>query len=122
MIDLLIVEDEALLADLLAEAAKLNGFNVQTARDGESALGILEALPQPPYFVLADVKMQPMDGLDFLRRLRAHPDWGKIYVISTSGTPDDEEAALAAGANYYLSKPFPIEEFITEMRKQNTEK
>ena len=118
MIDLLIVEDEALLADLLAEAARLNGYSVQTARDGESALQVLEALSEPPDFVLADVKMQPMDGLDFLRRLRAHPVWEKIYVISTSGTPDDESAALAAGANRYFSKPFPIEEFISAMKSR----
>lgn len=122
MIDLLIVEDEALLANLLAEAAKLNGYTVQTARDGESALEILRALSKCPAFILADVKMQPMDGLDFLRRLRVDPNWADIYVISISGTPEDEAAVLAAGANYYLSKPFLIEEFISVMKKQGTGK
>ncbi len=122
MTDLLIVEDELLLADLLAEAARLNGYSVQTARDGESALQVLEALPEPPSFVLVDIKMHPMDGLDFLRRLRADDVWAKIYVISTSGTPDDETAALAAGANRYFPKPFPIEEFISAMKTQGLEK
>ena len=116
MIDLLIVEDEVLLADLLAEAASLNGFTVQTARDGESALKILRALTKCPAYILADVKMHPMDGLDFLRLLRVDPNWADIYVISTSGTPDDEQAVLAAGANCYLSKPFPMEDFISVMK------
>lgn len=112
MVDVLFVEDDLSLAALLAETAQLVGCEAIIAHDGEAALALLQTLTPPPRLVMADVRMRPMDGITFIRTLRAEPRWAGITIVSTSGQPSDAQAALAAGANVYFPKPFPLETLI----------
>lgn len=112
MTDVLFVEDDRSLATLLAETAHIVGCKAIIAHDGEEALALLRWLDPLPRLVMADVRMRPMDGIAFIRALRAEPRWQGITIVSTSGQASDAEAALAAGANVYYPKPFSIETLV----------
>jgi CheY-like chemotaxis protein len=108
-LDLLVVDDEELLSRLIMEAAGFSGFSADIASNGEAALALLQTLPAPPRFVLTDLQMFPMDGYDFVRHLRADHAYDGTVIVACSGYPGDRAAALGAGANHYLSKPFNID-------------
>lgn len=108
MAHIVIVEDDLALSALLGEAAELNGHTATVASNAEAALAALEALPQPPQIVLSDVQMNGMGGLELLRRLRADDRYRDVFIILCSGRREDRDAALAAGADHYLDKPYSL--------------
>jgi len=104
----LIVEDERLLADLLAQTFRNEGWEVATAGDGIDCLNRITGAR--PDVVIMDVMMPRLDGIDTVRLIRRNPRHARTVVIALTARTDDRtrERALAAGADLVLTKPFVI--------------
>jgi two-component system, OmpR family, response regulator MprA len=115
MTQLLIVEDEAEIAGYLRRGLTFEGFTVDVAPDGPSA--ITAARERPPSLVVLDLMLPGMDGLEVARRLRAASDVPIIMLTARDAVPD-RVAGLEAGADDYLIKPFAFEELLARIRAQ----
>jgi CheY-like chemotaxis protein len=107
---LLLLEDNPSLLTVLRETVELTGHQAATARNGVEGLEVLRESAALPDAILCDVLMPEMDGLAFLRQLRANPKWAHLFVIAMSGARDEGLQAVAAGADAYLVKPFSLAE------------
>jgi DNA-binding response OmpR family regulator len=110
---ILVVDDEEPLLLLVTITLQTEPYRVVVARDGEEALAL--ARSERPDFVLLDVGLPKVDGLEVCRRLRADPDTRDtpIVMLSARAAEEDRAAGLAAGADDYLTKPFRPREFVT---------
>lgn len=113
MINVLIVEDELAISRFLRTALEADGLRVYEA--GTLQRGLLEAATRKPDLVILDLGLPDGDGLDFIRDVR---QWSQmpIIVLSARVEEDDKIAALDAGADDYLSKPFGIGELQARLR------
>jgi two-component system chemotaxis response regulator CheY len=107
--NVLIVDDSATIRKMLARVLRQNEVirgSIFEAGDGVQALEVLEN--HPVSLVLSDINMPNMDGLEFLKRMRAKGDWAKIPVvmITTEGSEETMLEAMQAGASAYVQKPF----------------
>jgi DNA-binding response OmpR family regulator len=102
--EVLIVDDEAPIAQLLADVLQDEGYTIRIARDGASAL--LEIIKRPPGLVLLDVAMPVMLGSDLLVYLRRHGFEHLPIIIMTAGL--SPLVYLAQGATEVLPKPFDV--------------
>jgi len=109
---ILLVEDEDIIRESVAEVLELNGFEVMTAMDGLQALTILEV--ETPDLILADIMMPHMNGYQFFQRVRSNPDWVWIPFIflSAKGEGEDVRFGKEFGADDYLRKPIDAEDLI----------
>jgi CheY-like chemotaxis protein len=114
---ILIVDDERPYVDLLGELLEKYGLEAQTAYDAGDALFRLRA--KKPDLILMDLKMPQMDGLSLIDRLRSNRKWQKIPIIVVSAKTgrEDQKAALDAGANRFLTKPFSSNDLRTVLRE-----
>jgi two-component system response regulator AtoC len=112
---ILIVDDEASLRDALARILTAEGYEVRQAGDGKEALGILGA--QPFDFLLCDLRMPVMGGLDLLREITARGIPGTVIMMSAFGTVETAVEAMKLGAYDYVSKPFMSDEILLTLRK-----
>lgn len=104
--NILIVDDEEAYCEVVGELLEANGFQVHIAHDAGDALFRLKQVT--PDLILMDIMMPEVDGLTLIGRLRLSQDWARIpiIVISAKAMPEDRTAALGAGANSFLPKPF----------------
>lgn len=116
---ILMVEDRPADLDLTKRAfARQRVLNpIQEARDGEAALSYFErweAGELLPVFILLDLKLPKIGGLEVLRRLRAHPKFSTIPVIilTTSAEDSDVKEAYRLGCNSYIVKPVDFDRFM----------
>src|SRR5476651_2037131 len=111
--DLLVIDDEVQIRRLLRLTLESAGYGVREAATG--ALGLNEAAVQRPDAILLDLSLPDFSGLDVLRRLR---EWSHIpvLILSVRGDEADKIAALDAGADDYLTKPFGGGELLARMR------
>jgi two-component system response regulator FlrC len=100
----LVVEDDPSLREALGDTLELAGYQVRTAGDGESALGVLAE--GPVGMVVSDVQMRPMDGHDLLKQVRARFPAVPVLLMTAFGTIDKAVSAIRDGAVDYLAKPF----------------
>lgn len=110
---ILIVDDASLVRRYYREALEAAGYEVDEALNGLE--GLERLLTTPADLLIVDVNMPQMDGLTFLRTLRRQePATASTpaVVISTEAKPEDQAAARAAGANYYLVKPVSAEQLV----------
>ena len=93
---------------ILAKALRNLGYEVREANNGMEALNIMEAEKTSIKLVLADWNMPELNGLDLLKQLRRNPALSSLVIVMvTSETELDQmAAALEAGANEYVMKPF----------------
>ncbi|TVR22618.1 MAG: response regulator [Anaerolineaceae bacterium] len=111
----LLVEDDEL--DVLAFRRALRSMPTQyalkVASTGEEALALLE-LAKLPSFILTDLNMPVMDGMELLTALTAHPVWHEIPVVvfTTSAQPDERAACLRLRAADVLVKPLAYTDFV----------
>ena len=110
---ILVVEDDGTVRNLIATTLKSNEYRYLTATDGGSA--ITAASNQQPDIVLLDLGLPDMDGVEVIRRIRC---WSQmpIIVISARSEDADKIAALDAGADDYLTKPFSVAELLARLR------
>ncbi|MDX2089741.1 MAG: response regulator [Kofleriaceae bacterium] len=100
----LLVEDSAITRTMIAQLLRMLGYHVGEAEDGARALRTLEEFT--PDVVITDVEMPQMDGIELIRRLRADQRWRglPVVVLSTRGSTEDKQRAVAVGADAYLVK------------------
>jgi two-component system chemotaxis response regulator CheY len=93
---------------ILARTLKELGFEVREAANGREALEVIEAEETATTLVLADWNMPEINGLDLLKRLRQNPQLSSLVVVMVTTETELEQmaAALEAGANEYVMKPF----------------
>jgi len=104
---ILIVDDQAAIRMLLREVFELEGFQVYDAPHGRTA--IEQAKRYSPDFVLLDLKMPDMDGIEVLRAIRQFAPNVHVAMITAYGDPDKLEAARSLGMLASFTKPFDIE-------------
>ncbi|MBK6009199.1 response regulator [Ramlibacter ginsenosidimutans] len=115
---ILVVDDDMRNIFALTSALEQKGAEVEVARNGVEALRKLEENPDGIDLVLMDIMMPEMDGLTATREIRKNPRWQKLPVIAVTAKAmkEDQEKALAAGANDYLAKPIELERLFSLMR------
>ncbi len=106
----LLVEDNADIADLMATVLEMLGCAVTVARDGPSALGAVDAAA--PEVVLLDLGLPGMDGLEVARRLRAGGFAAKLVALSGYGQPEDRVRTRDAGFDAHLVKPVDLDALV----------
>jgi two-component system response regulator AtoC len=111
----LVVDDEENLRLLLRTFLKRHGYVVEVADNGESALVLVESFG--PDFILTDVRMPRMGGLDLLTTLKAKGNEATVIVMSAYGNVDLAIEAIKAGAYDYVQKPFKNDEVLLTLRK-----
>jgi two-component system KDP operon response regulator KdpE len=110
---ILVVDDEAAIRRLLATVLGSSGFAVHLAENG--SLGLAAAAAVRPDLILLDLGLPDLDGVEVIRRLR---EWSPapIIVLSVREREDNKVAALDAGADDYLTKPFGVPELLARIR------
>ncbi len=110
---ILVVEDDAPVRNLMTTTLKTHDYKYLTAPTGREA--ILLASSHNPDVVFLDLGLPDLDGIDVIRQIRS---WSNmpIIVISARSEDDDKIAALDAGADDYLTKPFSVEELLARLR------
>ncbi|WP_151082241.1 response regulator [Nocardioides cynanchi] len=113
MTTVLVVDDEPQILRALVVNMRARGYDVHTAADGASALRV--AGLHPPDLVVLDLGLPDMEGLEVIAGLRG---WSTAPVIVLTGRTEQVQkiAALDAGADDYVTKPFGIEELFARMR------
>jgi two-component system chemotaxis response regulator CheY len=99
----LIVDDDPFIRRLIATTLEdVSGFDLRQAADGQEAVEMAAA--EPPAIVFLDIDMPRKDGIQACRELRAAHE-ARIVMLTAAGK-EQEESALAAGADLFLTKPF----------------
>lgn len=113
-ITVLVVDDEAVLAEMVSMALRYEGWNIVTAGDGSSAVAAARA--QRPDVVVLDVMLPDMSGLDVLHKLREDNPQLPVLLLTAKDAVEDRIAGLTAGGDDYVTKPFSIEEVVLRLR------
>ncbi|GHC35978.1 response regulator transcription factor [Streptomyces cinnamoneus] len=110
----LVVDDEAPLADLLSLALRYEGWHVRSAADGTEAVRCAREFR--PDAVVLDVMLPDMDGLAVLGRLRHDRPDVPVLFLTAKDSVEDRIAGLTAGGDDYVTKPFSLEEVVARLR------
>ncbi len=112
----LVADDDPDILVVVKINFELDGFDVDTAVDGEDALQ--KATANPPDAIVLDIMMPRMDGLTALHRLRSQAATANIPIIllTARGLPEDRVRGLELGADDYITKPFDITELAARVR------
>ncbi|OBH87808.1 response regulator transcription factor [Mycobacterium scrofulaceum] len=113
-INVLVVDDESVLAEMVSMALRYEGWNIATASDGASAIAAARA--QRPDVVVLDVMLPDMSGLDVLHKLREENPQLPVLLLTAKDAVEDRIAGLTAGGDDYVTKPFSIEEVVLRLR------
>jgi two-component system KDP operon response regulator KdpE len=109
----LVVDDEPQITRVLRTVLSSQGYNVQTAAEGDAALSSFAAFR--PELVITDLYMPHMDGVELCKRIRAVSSV-PIIVLSVKGEEKTKVEALDSGADDYVTKPFGIDELLARVR------
>jgi two-component system, OmpR family, KDP operon response regulator KdpE len=109
----LVIEDEPPIRRFLRPSLASQGYRVVEAETGED--GLVQAATRQPDLVVLDLGLPDLDGIEVIRRLR---EWATvpIIVLSARGGESDKVAALDAGADDYVAKPFAVGELLARAR------
>ena len=109
---ILVVEDDNAVAKLMAATMESQDYQYRIASTGASA--IMEALSYKPEVMILDLGLPDTDGIEVIKKIRA---WSNmpIIVVSARSEDTDKVAALDAGADDYLTKPFSVDELLARL-------
>lgn len=110
----LVVDDRREVADVLVRTLSMNGYEVLTASDGDSALAM--ALDAQPDILVLDIGLPKKSGLEVTRELRARGMTVPILLLTALDTLGDKVTGLDAGADDYIAKPFELDELLARVR------
>ncbi|MFT4264740.1 MAG: response regulator transcription factor [Nocardioides sp.] len=110
----LVVEDEAPIADLQRRYLAREGFGVHVEPDGRRALDAVRRLK--PVAIVLDVHVPGLDGLEVCRTLRAEGDWTPVVFVTARDEEVDRLTGLELGADDYLTKPFSPRELVARVK------
>ncbi len=111
----LVIDDEQNMQHMLRAILSRSGYLVETAGNGQQGLDMLQVGNLD--FVLCDIRMPVMDGMDFLQKASALEHGATIIMMSAYGTVDSAIEAMKQGAYDYISKPFKAEEILLVLKK-----
>lgn len=111
--NILVVDDEPQITRVLKTTLSSQGYGTRTASDGDEALQLIK--DWNPDLIITDLRMPNMDGLDLCRHVR-QKSRVPIIVLSVKGEERTKVAALDAGADDYVMKPFSINELLARVR------
>ena len=109
----LIVDDDDILRNTLARGLRNDGFYILTANSAENATDVLNRISVDA--IVLDRMMTGMDGLSFLKQLRASGNQTPTIMLTAMTGPENAIDGLSGGANDYLAKPFQIRELILRL-------
>lgn len=109
----LVVDDEPQIRRALRTSLEAHGYEVQTVGTGEEA--VIGAAESAPELMLLDLGLPDLDGTEVIRRVRGFTEL-PIIVLSVRDAQQDKVAALDAGADDYVTKPFAMEELLARAR------
>jgi DNA-binding response OmpR family regulator len=115
---ILVVEDDADIAESLQYNLKREGFRVSVAESGEKGLRLALDERNPPSLVILDLMLPGMSGIELCRRLRRDDASSAIPIImlTARAAETDKIAGLEAGADDYVAKPFSVKEIVARIR------
>jgi len=115
MTRLLVVDDDPQIVELVGYKLRQQGFEVDTAIDGQDALNKLAG--DVPALVLLDVMMPGMSGLEVLERMRADAVTARtpVLMLTAKAQEEDLERGFALGADDYITKPFSPRELVSRV-------
>ena len=120
---ILVVDDEPLNLEIIGDVLDDPMYEVSNAENGEIAWQALLATASPPHLVLLDRMMPVLDGIELLRRIKADKRFADIPVVMQSAASSSHQIAegVAAGAWYYLPKPYAPRDLLTIVHAALTE-
>ncbi len=115
---ILVVEDDELMAQGIADILSVEGYQVDLASNGKEALVKMQA--NTPHLVISDIMMPEMDGHDFCTLVRTSPEWRTLpFIFLTAlGQSVDRRRGLQVGADQYLTKPFEPDDLLVAVNAQ----
>jgi CheY-like chemotaxis protein len=113
--NVLVVEDDKIMGQMVAEILRDSGFNVTTVTNGMAAFEKLQE--RPIDFIVLDVLLPEMDGFEIYSRLQADPNTSTIPVLIITAWADERhiERASQMGIRHFLAKPFTEDELLREI-------
>jgi DNA-binding response OmpR family regulator len=114
---ILVVDDEPHIRRILTALLRMEGFEVKLARDGTDGLRTWKAATYD--LVILDLIMPGASGLEVLAKIRSDPDRGTtpVIILTAKGQDTDRQAALAGGADDFLTKPFSPKKLVARIRE-----
>jgi two-component system OmpR family response regulator len=113
-IQILVVDDEPVLAEMVSMALRYEGWTITTAGDGAAALAA--ARQTRPDAVVLDVMLPDISGLEVLGALRELMPGLPVLLLTAKDAVEDRIAGLSAGGDDYVTKPFSLEEVVLRLR------
>ena len=110
----LVVDDEPNIAELLAMALRLEGWDIAVAHSGAKA--VAAARKERPDAVVLDIMLPDFDGLEVMRRIRSQQPELPVLFLTARDSVEDRVAGLTAGGDDYVTKPFSLEEVVARLR------
>ena len=112
---ILIVEDDAHIAEGLKLNLSLQGYETMIATSGTE--GVRMWKEWNPHLIVLDIMLPGLDGLSILRHIRLEDERLPVLILSAKGGPDDRIKGFTYGVDDYLSKPFSLEEFLLRVER-----
>jgi K+-sensing histidine kinase KdpD len=118
MVDIVVIEDEALLRELTGDLLRSAGYTVALASNGRDGLNLIDQ--HDPHLVLCDITMPYFDGFDVLKAVRSNPATAtKLFIFLTANSNRASlRQGMEMGADDYITKPFSPEDLITAINAQ----
>ena len=114
---ILVVDDEPHLRRILTALLTMEGFQVKLARDGNQGITVWSEGAFD--LVILDLIMPGASGLEVLSKIRSHPERGStpVIILTAKGQDTDREAAMAGGADDFLTKPFSPKKLVARIHE-----
>lgn len=112
--NILLVEDDHLLADGILRALKREGFTSNHIADGKEAVCHINV--EPPDIVILDLGLPDMDGMEVLKKIRSQNSSLPVLILTARDQLEDKISGLDGGADDYLTKPFEFQELLARLR------
>jgi two-component system, cell cycle response regulator len=115
----LVVEDDPAVRELLRISLESVGYQVALAEHGLDALMQVDRAQPKPNLLLVDIMIPELDGLSLVRALKSRPETARIPVVFITAKSDSRTIAegISAGARYYITKPFIIDDLLAKVKR-----
>jgi len=111
---ILVVDDEPNITELVSMALRYEGFEVEVAGDGRSAVALAASFR--PHLMVLDVMLPDIDGFGVLKRIRADGQPLSVVFLTARDATEDKINGLTLGGDDYVTKPFSVEELVARVR------